>query len=143
MDANPGAITPGSAACGALHKPRCFIVAQRMGRESRSSWCPWVDPINPERTPICAISVPAKQVPATAPNDEPLWLRSPHALPAVVVHIIEAQALAGSDCARDCAQHREINRRASSRDSHCRGPHGIDAVPQAAREHLLKLDERS
>src|SRR5215217_9526790 len=114
MDADPGPVTPGGRAGGALHKPGCFIVGQCPGRKSGPGGRLWLDPVNPERTPISAVNVPAKQVPAATPHNEPLRLGGPHALPAIVGDVVEAQSFAGPDCACNCAQHCKINGRSSS-----------------------------
>src|SRR4029453_10812623 len=103
MDAYPSAVAPGRAARGALHMLRCLVGGQRSRLE------PWAvrglrrDPVGPERTPVVPINVPGEEIPAAAPDDEPLGLGSSRAQPVRVVDGVEAQSFAGADCARDPA----------------------------------------
>src|SRR5215207_10836845 len=129
MDADAGAVAPGRGAGRALHIPGCLIVGQRARLESWAVRCLGRDSIHPKRAPVVPINVPGKQVPATAPYDKPLRIGSAPRVPAVVADVIEAQSLAGADCASDCAQYLRIYGWPGSGNADRRGPHGVDSMP--------------
>src|SRR4029453_17665908 len=130
MNANSGPITPCGGACGALHITRCLIVGQRPWFESGAIRRLGSDPVHSEDAPVIPVNVPSKQIPAAAPDYEPLRLRPPASLLALVVDISEAQSLAGSNRSGDRAQYCRIHGRPGSGDAHGRGPHSVDSMPQ-------------
>ena len=119
------------------------LVAQRPWLESWARRRPGPDPVDPEGTPVVSVNVPRKQVPAAAPHHESLRLDRPYGLVAIVVDVIEAQPLAGSDRTRNRAQHCRVHGWPGSGDADGCGPHCVDSMAQPRWQQLLELDERS